>query len=380
MKILCVVGARPNYMKIAPILEKMDKYNLAHPPPKIFEYLLIHTGQHYDDNMYNTFFNDLQIPPPDIYLGVGSGSHAEQTAKIMIKFEQVCISEKPDLVIVVGDVNSTLSCSVVAAKLLIPTAHVEAGLRSFDRTMPEEINRIITDSLSKYLFTTCRDADENLKKEGHPENRIYFVGNIMIDSLLRFKKLATLKIKSFEELKKKEYGLLTLHRPSNVDNKNTFKDISEALIEVSKKIPIIFPVHPRTQKKIEEFGFSNFFQKNLEFNHSQKKGVYIIPPLSYLEFLYLMDNAKLVLSDSGGIQEETTVLGIPCLTLRENTERPITIKEGTNILVGTNKNKIIKESFNILDGKGKTGKIPELWDGKASQRILNILLKEASSN
>lgn len=380
MKILCVVGARPNYMKIAPILEKMDKYNLAHPPPKVFEYLLIHTGQHYDDNMYSTFFNDLQIPPPDIYLGVGSGSHAEQTAKIMIKFEQVCISEKPDLVIVVGDVNSTLSCSVVAAKLLIPTAHVEAGLRSFDRTMPEEINRIITDSLSKYLFTTCRDANKNLKKEGHSEDRIYFVGNVMIDSLLRFKKLATLKIKSFEELKKKEYGLLTLHRPSNVDNKNTFKDISEALVEVSKKIPIIFPAHPRTQKKIEEFGFSNFFQKNLEFNHPQKKGVYIIPPLSYLEFLYLMDNAKLVLSDSGGIQEETTVLGIPCLTLRENTERPITIKEGTNILVGTNKNKIIKESFNILDGKGKTGKIPELWDGKASQRILNILLKEASSN
>jgi len=380
MKILCVAGARPNFMKIAPIINQMEKYNSAHSPQKIFEYLLVHTGQHYDDNMSDYFFKDLQMPPPDIYLGIGSGTHAEQTAKIMIRFEKACFQENPDLVIVVGDVNSTLACSIVAAKLLIPVAHVEAGLRSFDRTMPEEINRVITDSLSEYLFTTCQDANENLKKEGIPENKIHLVGNVMIDTLLKSKELANSKIKKFNKLKKEDYGLLTLHRPSNVDNKRIIHEIFEALTEISKKIPIIFAAHPRTKKMIKEFGLSYYFQKTLNFDLPRIKGIYIIPPLSYLEFLYLMDSAKLVLTDSGGIQEETTVLGIPCLTLRENTERPITIKEGTNILVGSNKDKIIKESFTILNDKGKTGKIPEFWDGKASQRILNILLKEASSN
>jgi len=373
MKVLCVVGVRPNFMKIAPIINEMDKYNFAYSRKEVFEYLLVHTGQHYDDNMSNYFFKDLQIPPPDIYLGVGSGTHAEQTAKIMIKFEKLCFQKKPDLVIVVGDVNSTLACSIVSAKLLIPIAHIEAGLRSFDRTMPEEINRRITDSLSEYLFTTCLDANENLRNEGLIENKIYFVGNVMIDTLFKFKKIAKSKVKRFNKFKTLKYGLLTLHRPSNVDNKTNCQKIFEALIEISKEIPIIFPAHPRTQKIIDEFGFSHFFQKKLIFNLNQIKNIYMIPPLSYLEFIYLMDNAKLVLTDSGGIQEETTVLGIPCLTLRENTERPITIKEGTNILVGSNKDKIIKESFKILNDRGKTGKIPELWDGKASQRIIEII-------
>jgi len=380
IKLLCIVGTRPNFMKIAPIINQMEKYNSVHSPQEIFEYLLVHTGQHYDDNMSDHFFKDLQMPPPDIHLGIGSGTHSEQTAKIMIKFEKVCFQENPDLVIVVGDVNSTLACSIVAAKLLIPVAHIEAGLRSFDRRMPEEVNRIVTDSLSEYLFTTCRDANENLKIEGVLQNKIYFVGNVMIDTLLKFKEIANSKVKRFNKLKALNYGLLTLHRPSNVDNKKNCHQIFEALTEISKKVPIIFPAHPRTQKMIDEFGFSHFFQKKLPFNLAQMRGIYIIPPLSYLEFIYLMGSAKLILTDSGGIQEETTVFGIPCLTLRENTERPITIKEGTNTLAGANKEKIIKESFNILNGKGKTGKIPELWDGKASQRIMNILLEGFSKN
>jgi len=376
IKILCVVGTRPNFMKIAPIINQMEKYNSAHSLKKIFEYLLVHTGQHYDDNMSDYFFKDLQMPPPDIYFGISSGTHSEQTAKIMIKFEKICFQEKPDLVIVVGDVNSTLACSIATAKLLIPIAHVEAGLRSFDKTMPEEINRMITDTLSEYLFTTCRDANENLKKEGIPKNRIFFVGNVIIDSLLKYKELADSKVKNLNKLKNKDYILLTLHRPCNVDNKKIFREIFEALIEISKVTSIIFPAHPRTQKMIKEFGFSCPFQKILTLNLFQMKGIHLISPLGYFEFLNLMDNAKLVLTDSGGIQEETTVLGVPCLTLRENTERPITIKEGTNILVGSNKDKIIKESFTILNDRGKTGKIPELWDGKASQRILSIIISK----
>ena len=378
MKILCVIGARPNYMKIAPIINEMEEYNSARSLEINLDYLLVHTGQHYDDNMSDSFFKDLQIPLPDIYLGVGSGSHAEQTARIMTGFEKICFREHPDLVIVVGDVNSTLGCSLVAAKLLIPVAHVEAGLRSFDRSMPEEINRIVTDSLSTYLFTTCRDANKNLKREGIPENRIFFVGNVMIDSLLKNKELAKSQIKKFNKLKKTDYALLTLHRPSNVDNLKTFQDIFEALITISKKIPIVFPAHPRTQKMIKEFGFKDLFRNNLASNLSPRKGICLIPPMSYLEFLSLMDSAKFVLTDSGGIQEETTVLGIPCLTLRENTERPITHREGTNTLVGTDKDKITRKAFDILNGKIKHGKIPELWDGKASQRIVKIILRKIS--
>lgn len=376
MKILCIVGTRPNFMKIAPIINQMKKYNSAHFPKKIFEYLLVHTGQHYDCNMSDSFFKDLEIPSPNIHLGVGSGTHSEQTGKIMIAFENVCFKEKPDLIIVVGDVNSTLACSITVAKLCIPIAHVEAGLRSFDRTMPEEINRLVTDSLSDFLFTTCRGANENLKKEGIPENNIYLVGNVMIDTLYKYRNLAELKIEKFKNLKKKDYVLLTLHRPSNVDNKKTLQEIIESLVEISKEIPIIFPAHPRTQKMIERFEFYNFFHKSLNYHFSQMKGIFLLTPLPYLEFLYLMANAKFILTDSGGIQGETTALGIPCLTLRENTEYPITIEEGTNILVGIDKEKIINESLNILNGKAKIGKIPELWDGKAAKRIIEILINK----
>ncbi|MCK4828068.1 UDP-N-acetylglucosamine 2-epimerase (non-hydrolyzing) [bacterium] len=376
MKIILTVGARPNFMKILPIKIEMEKFNAKHPGYNRFNYLLVHTGQHYEENMSGSFFRDLNIPPPHTYLGVGSGTHAEQTAKIMIEFEKVCSKEKPHLVIVVGDVNSTLACSLVTAKLCIPLAHIEAGLRSFDRKMPEEINRVITDSLSDFLFTTCRDANKNLEKEGISRRKIYFAGNVMIDTILKYRKLANSKKQKLKDLKKKEYALLTLHRPSNVDNIETLQEIFEALDYISKKIPIIFPVHPRTFKKIKEFGFSAFFQSYQISNTPQIRGICLLPPLPYLEFLNLMDNAKFVLTDSGGIQEETTFLNVPCLTLRENTERPVTIKEGTNILVGNNKEKIIEEFFNILNGKYKIGKIPELWDGKAAERIINVLLEK----
>lgn len=373
MKIILVVGTRPNFMKILPIIVEMEKFDAKNSGRSKFDYLLVHTGQHYDDNMSGSFFRDLNIPQPHVYLGVGSGTHAEQTAKIMIEFEKVCIKKKPHLVIVVGDVNSTLACSLVAAKLWIPSAHVEAGLRSFDRKMPEEINRVITDSLNDFLFTTCRDANKNLEKEGISRRKIYFVGNVMIDAILKYKKFADSKMKKFKNLKKKEYALLTLHRPSNVDNKKTLQEIFEVLDYISKKILIIFPAHPRTFNKIKEFGFSAFFQKYKISYTPPTRGICLLPPLPYLEFLSLMDNAKFVLTDSGGIQEETTVLKVPCLTLRKNTERPITIKEGTNILVGNEKEKIIEESFNILNGKYKIGKIPELWDGRAAERVVNIL-------
>jgi UDP-N-acetylglucosamine 2-epimerase (non-hydrolysing) len=329
--------------------------------------------------MSETFFQDLELSLPDIYLGVGSGTHAEQTARVMMAFEEVCFKEKPDVVIVVGDVNSTLACALVAAKLCIPVAHVEAGLRSYDRTMPEEINRILTDSISDYLFTTCEDANKNLKKEGIPEEEIHFVGNVMIDTLLKFKNRAKAEAKI--KVDKKDYALLTLHRPSNVDDQDTFKNIIEALQEISMNIPIIFPVHPRTRKQIQSFSFEKYFnfieldsKNSLNFANS----INLLKPLPYLEFLNLMANAKLVYTDSGGIQEETTILGIPCLTLRENTERPVTIKEGTNTIVGSNRHKILEESHKILIGKGKKGRIPRLWDGKAAERIVNILLGHGS--
>ena len=370
IKIISVVGARPNFMKIAPIWHEMRKYQ------DHFEPIILHTGQHYDVNMSDSFFKDLEMSLPDIYLGVGSDSHAKQTAKIMMQFEDVCVKEKPDVVLVVGDVNSTLACSVVAAKLLIPIAHVEAGLRSFDRTMPEEINRIVTDSLSDFLFTSCEDADDNLKKEGVSEEKIYFVGNVMIDTLLKFKDKARFIAKITTKIDKKEYALLTLHRPINVDNREVFKNILEALQEVSRKIPIIFSAHPRTQKQIQSFGYEryfNFINANLINSMELKNAINLIDPLPYIEFLNLIANAMLVLTDSGGIQEETTILGIPCLTLRENTERPITVTEGTNKIVGTDKQKIIGESLNILNNGGETGRIPKLWDGKAAQRIVEIL-------
>jgi len=375
-----IVGARPNFMKIAPIVKVMAAYPQLHP-------ILIHTGQHYDISMSRAFFEDLELPEPDIYLGVGSGSHAVQTAKIMVEFEKVVEQEKPDLIVVVGDVNSTLACSVVAAKLLVPIAHVEAGLRSFDRTMPEEINRIVTDALSQYLFTTSEDANVNLKKEGISEEKIFFVGNVMIDSLLQHLEKARktdilhrLRLTKPSRLAVEEapidYAVLTLHRPSNVDNPEIFLRIIQGLTEVSKHLPIIFPVHPRTQKQIAAFGYLSFF-KNLQDHpvESTQGFIGVTDPLGYLDFLHLMSRAKLVLTDSGGLQEETTALGIPCLTLRENTERPVTITEGTNTLVGTDTAKIIAESYKILQGEGKAGRIPRLWDGKTADRIVEILAR-----
>ena len=373
-------------MKIAPLWSEMKKY------PAYFQPLIVHTGQHYDENMSGIFFEDLEIPRPDIYLGVGSGSHAEQTAKIMVEFEKVLVKERPDIVVLVGDVNSTLACSLVASKIQYNypltqlsinsttegrrplIVHVEAGLRSFDRTMPEEINRIVTDSLSDLLFTTCEDANENLRKEGVPEEKIHFVGNVMIDTLLKFKAKAGVKAKI--RIDRKDYAILTLHRASNVDNKEVFRDILETLKEVSKKIPIIFPAHPRTQKQIESFGYKKYFSfidLNSMNSINPKRSTNLLNPLPYIDFLNLMANAMFVLTDSGGIQEETTILGVPCLTLRKNTERPITITEGTNLLVGTDRDKIISESLNILNGGGKTGRIPKLWDGKAAERIVRIL-------
>lgn len=344
-------------MKIVPIWREMKK------SPRMFQGIIVHTGQHYDANMSRSFFRDLELPEPDVYFGVGSGSQAVQTARIMIKFEKMLLKDRPDLIVVVGDVNSTLACALVASKLLVPIAHVEAGLRSFDRTMPEEINRIISDDLSDLLFTTCRDGNKNLKREGIPEEKIFFVGNVMIDTLVRLRsKARTSRILGDLGLRKGDYAVVTLHRPSNVDDRETLGRIVEALQELGEHIPIIFPVHPRTLKKMRKFRL-----------RSRGENLRLMEPLGYVDFLKLYMNARFVMTDSGGIQEETTYLGIPCLTLRENTERPITISEGTNILVGTDKEKIIREGLKILDQKGKTGGVPELWDGKAAGRIVKIL-------
>ena len=359
MKIACIVGARPNFMKIAPILEQMEKYANLQP-------LLVHTGQHYDYEMSQIFFEDLNIPEPDVYLGVGSGSHAVQTAKIMMAFEEVAVGHKPDLVLVVGDVNSTLACALVGAKLCIPVAHVEAGIRSFDRTMSEEINRILTDAVSDYLFTPTENADENLRREGIPDEKIFLVGDVMIDTLLKYKEKASSGgILNDLGLEKNSYALMTLHRPFNVDIKTNFVSILNALAEIQRRIKIVFPMHPRTKARVEEFGLSDTI--------SSMENLIIIEPLGYLKFMGLMVSAKFVLTDSGGMQTETTVLNIPCLTLRENIERPETIGEGTNTLVGNNTQLITEESMKILDGNGKSGVHPELWDGHAAERIAETI-------
>ena len=360
MQILNIVGARPNLMKIAPLVEEMQRH------PSISQTLL-HTGQHYDDKMSQIFFDDLGIPRPNVYLGIGSGSHAEQTARVMTAFEQVLLRLRPDLVLVVGDVNSTLACAVTSAKLLVPLAHVEAGLRSRDRTMPEEINRLVTDALSDYLFTTSRDANENLLSEGIPTEKIHFVGNVMIDTLRKHQQRAEqLGTPSRFGLEPRGYALLTLHRPSNVDDPAPLDGILSALETIQQKIPILFPAHPRATKRIEEFGFGSRL--------AAAPHLHLVEPLGYLEFLDLMMHSQLVLTDSGGIQEETTILGIPCLTIRENTERPVTISEGTNTLVGVDPARIIREAQRILDGDAKRGRIPELWDGHAAERIVDVLL------
>jgi len=359
MRVLNVVGARPNLMKIAPLVEEMRRY------PDIRQRLL-HTGQHYDEAMSQVFFDELGIPRPDIYLGVGSGSHAEQTARVMVGFEQVLLEERPDVVVVVGDVNSTLACALVTAKMGVPLAHVEAGLRSFDRRMPEEINRIVTDALADFLFTTSREADENLRREGIPAEKVFFVGNVMIDTLLKHRERArTLGTPARFGLQAGRYALLTLHRPSNVDDPAVFSGILDALVEIQRELPLLFPIHPRTAGRLRDFG--------LEKRLAAAPNLRLVEPLGYLEFLDLMIHARVVLTDSGGIQEETTILGIPCLTLRENTERPVTITEGTNTLVGSDPVRIVDGVRRILAGESKAGRIPELWDGRAAGRIVALL-------
>lgn len=364
MKVINVVGARPNFMKIAPLMEEMKKF------PE-FEVTLVHTGQHYDPAMSEFFFDDLNIPKPDIYLGVGSANHGEQTGKIMIEFEKVLLNNLPDLVVVVGDVNSTIACGLVAVKQRVPLAHVEAGLRSFDRTMPEEINRLLTDQISDFLFVTEESGKRNLLKEGIAPEKIFFVGNVMIDTLLKhLEKARSSTILQKMQLKVQEFALLTLHRPSNVDDQAAFLEILMALKEIQDRIPIVFPIHPRSRERLRAFGFESRLQT--------MPNLILTEPLGYLDFLKLMSEAKFVLTDSGGIQEETTVLGVPCLTLRENTERPVTVSQGTNLVIGHKANRIIEESLNILNGHIKQGRQPDLWDGKAAQRIVKILLENLS--
>ncbi len=361
LKVLNVVGARPNFMKVAPIVEAMKRREREFAP------LVVHTGQHYDSMMSDAFFRDLDMPQPDLHLNVGSASHAAQTAAVMERFEPVLLAQKPDWVLVVGDVNSTLACALVCAKLGVRVGHVEAGLRSRDRTMPEEINRLLTDQISDLLFTPSEDAGENLRAEGVSEERIRMVGNVMIDSL--FKHLIRAKESAIRQqlaVSDQDYAVLTLHRPSNVDNRDTLGRIVDALEEISERLPIVFPVHPRTRKTITEFGFGERIAK--------AKGLRLIEPLGYLDFLGLYSHARLVLTDSGGLQEETTVLGIPCLTLRENTERPITVKLGTNTIVGTDREKITNAAFAALNGSLTTNRhVPPLWDGNTADRILDAL-------
>jgi len=351
LRIVNVVGARPNFMKIAPLMAEYRKH------PDRIEPVLVHTGQHYDDNMSQLFFDQLQLPKPEICFGVGSGTHAEQTGRIMVEMEKFLATQPADLVVVVGDVNSTMAGAIVAAKSRIPVAHVEAGLRSFDRTMPEEINRIVTDALSDFCFTTSDDAGENLRREGVASEKIFFVGNVMIDSLLRLKESALkLNIRPAGR-----YGFVTLHRPSNVDKKETLAGILSALDEINRELPLIFPAHPRTATRMKDFGLRT----------EAKVG----EPVGYLDSLCLMAGATLVLTDSGGVQEETTVLGVPCLTIRENTERPVTVTQGTNTLVGTSRAKIVEEARGILTGHGKSGHVPKHWDGHAAERIVRCLLE-----
>ena len=359
IKILNVVGTRPNFMKIAPIMQSMKLAERIDP-------VLLHTGQHYDVQMSDTFFKELQIPNPDIFLEVGSDSHARQVAHIMEKFDDVCENIKPDAVLVVGDVNSTMACTLVAAKKNIKTIHVEAGIRSRDMSMPEEINRLVTDSIADFLLPPSADAVENLLKEGHSPDSIQMVGNIMIDTLMMNQPgIRSSKILEKFNLNEKEYVAITLHRPSNVDDPVTFKRILSALQQIQEKIKIVFPVHPRTRKMIHDLGLDGLFAK--------MPNLVLCDPLGYFEFGRLVSGSLFVLTDSGGIQEETTVYGIPCITLRENTERPITIWEGTNELAGSDTKKIVDYAFRILDGKWKKGSIPQMWDGKTAQRIVSFL-------
>jgi UDP-N-acetylglucosamine 2-epimerase (non-hydrolysing) len=371
MRWLSMVGARPNFMKIAPIVDELKKYaNIEH--------CLVHSGQHYDELLSGNFFADLGLPKPDVNLEVGSSTHAVQTADVMKNLEPVLLDFKPDLVLVVGDVNSTMAAAITAVKLSIPVAHIEAGLRSFDNTMPEEINRKVTDAISDLLFVTEQSGIDNLKREGVPAEKIFFVGNVMIDSLLRHKEIAA-RSPIVDRLTRQlglsknghdsaSYGVLTLHRPANVDDANILQGILEAVSALAGELPILFPVHPRTRKNIERFGLSGFLGDT-------QTGKRLIPldPLGYIDFLAVNTNARIALTDSGGIQEETTVLGIPCLTLRDNTERPVTITHGTNQLVGTKPERILAAARSILQQPMPKPMRPPLWDGQAASRIVAII-------
>jgi UDP-N-acetylglucosamine 2-epimerase (non-hydrolysing) len=365
LRIINVVGARPNFMKIAPVIDEMRRR------PARIEPLLVHTGQHYDDSMSNSFFEDLQIPRADMNLEIGSGSHSEQTARIVVAFEQVLVKHPADWVVVVGDVNSTMAAAIVAAKMLVRVAHVEAGLRSRDRTMPEEINRVVTDALADLLLTPSRDANENLLREGVAPQKIRFVGNVMIDSLYRsIERARSSRVLERLNLKPGQFCAMTLHRPSNVDDKQTLSGIVDALEVIGERLPIVFPVHPRTRGRLEQFGLSERMAK--------QRSLILTEPLGYLDFLQLYSNSRLVLTDSGGLQEETTVLGIPCLTLRHNTERPITVTEGTNRVVGNDPEIIKREAFAALEQPAGQKRAPELWDGHAAVRIVDAI-EEAST-
>ena len=353
MKLVVVAGARPNFMKIAPLMWEIARR-------EGISARLVHTGQHYDQRMSQLFFEQLNIPRPDTDLGVGSGSHAVQTAEVMKRFEPVLLDDRPDAVVVVGDVNSTLACALVSVKLGIPVAHVEAGLRSFDRTMPEEINRILTDSISRWLFVSEPSGIDNLRREGVDAERIHFVGNVMIDTLIACQEqFLGAQLDGIDALPQ-SYAVLTLHRPSNVDDAPTLRGLLGAIERIQSEIPIVFPVHPRTRKALQQ-------------QQARLPNVRLTEPLGYLEFMKLVANARFVLTDSGGIQEETTYLGVPCLTLRDNTERPSTVDEGTNVLVGNNPEKIVAAARQILSGRANGHRIPALWDGQAARRILDVL-------
>ena len=379
MKLLSIAGARPNFMKLASISHAVKTNNKNHSAlscQENIEHIIVHTGQHYDEKMSQNFFGELGIPKPDVNLEVGSMSHAQQTAEIMRRFESVLLQEKPDFLLVVGDVNSTIACTLVASKIIYPgndkikrpiIIHVEAGLRSFDRDMPEEINRILTDSLSDLLFVTEKQAIENLKNEGIDSEKIHFVGNVMIDTLYQHLELAK-KSSITKELKiTGSYGLVTLHRPSNVDRPESLKPLIECLETISNKLDLVFPIHPRTRNNLQRFSMLNELENDSRIR--------LTNPLGYLDFLNLLQDSTLVLTDSGGIQEETTVLGVPCVTLRGNTERPITVKEGSNYLIGIQSERIIGTIDMILSGNGKESRIPELWDGKAGKRIISKIIQ-----
>ena len=364
MKIIIVAGARPNFMKIAPLVHQLRKCGGD------VTWKLVHTGQHYDYEMSRVFFDDLELPEPDFFLDAGSGTHAEQTARVILAFEKVCIQEKPDWVVVVGDVNSTMACSITAKKMNIQVAHVEAGLRSRDMTMPEEINRMLTDAIADYLFVTEKSGVDNLKREGRKDGDIFFVGNVMIDTLLyhldQIKKNPEPKENpAAGKIKAPPFAVVTLHRPSNVDDANTLAGILKALVRISADMPVIFPVHPRTKKNIEVFDLEKIVNDS---------NVQLLPPMPYIKFLSLWKDACLVLTDSGGLQEETTALGIPCFTIRENTERPVTIEEGTNRLVGATGEGILSAYEQLKTRGPQKGKVPKYWDGKAAGRILNVLI------